>query len=632
MGVRRLHRRRLALAAGLLALASLLTAWSDLGLGFGAAPREAAFDRLLAAFPRAGREGEVVVVDIDRAALAQGGAWPWPRERLAALLRPILAAAPKAVALDMLLPERGDAPGDAALARLFAGGRVILGAALDPESDAPVTQGPLPVVVRAPLALEAPMQAAGLDAPAASLREGASLGVLSLGGPAGGTVRRAPLLAVAGGVPLPGLAFEAVRQASGASTVFLAGDPPVVTVADLAIRAGRDGAIRLHFAGDAARTARRVSARDVLNGTVPAARFAGRIVLVGAGAPEAGGLRRTAIDPFLPSVEIHAEAAAQIISGEIPRRPVRAPLAEAAASLGLGALAALAGAVLSPLAGLGLATTMAAAWLAGVVALFLAGGWLLDPAGPVLAVLAGVQAAAIVAFAVTRRERRAIERRFAQHLAPEVVRRIADNPRELRLGGEARMVTALFTDIEGFTALSERADPEEVIRILDVYLDRVCAIVVAHGGMVDKIVGDAVHALFNVPVDLDDHTARAVACARAIIAGTEAVRREALPARHALGRTRIGIEAGRAVVGEVGGGLRLDYTAHGMAINTAARLEQANKRFGTSILLGPVARARVPGVDARPVGAIRPSEASPEIEVFAVDPGQEAGPAAGRLS
>jgi adenylate cyclase len=209
-----------------------------------------------------------------------------------------------------------------------------------------------------------------------------------------------------------------------------------------------------------------------------------------------------------------------------------------------------------------------------------------------------------VSFATTRRREAFVRRRFEQHLAPAVVQRIIEQRSPEKLAAESREVTALFTDVEAFTAMTHRAGPEELVAMLDQYFEGVAAIVVAHGGMIDKIVGDAVHALFNAPLDLDDHPRRAVECALAIHAWTEDYRERPLPAASGFGRTRIGIETGRAVVGDVGLGAKLDYTAHGDAVNAAARLEAANKELGSTICVGPVAASRCDASLLRPLGMI----------------------------
>ena len=193
---------------------------------------------------------------------------------------------------------------------------------------------------------------------------------------------------------------------------------------------------------------------------------------------------------------------------------------------------------------------------------------------------------------------------FEQHLAPDVVRRIAADPAALRLRGELREITALFTDIEGFTGMTERAEPADLVALLDAYFDVAARIVTDHGGMVDKIVGDAIHAIFNAPFALDNHPQRAVACALALLEASEEVRRSPLGQRLRLGRTRIGIETGPAIVGDVGGSRKLDYTAHGNAMNAAARLEAANKELGSSICIGPGTAARLDPATLRQIGTL----------------------------
>src|SRR5258708_6491490 len=164
--------------------------------------------------------------------------------------------------------------------------------------------------------------------------------------------------------------------------------------------------------------------------------------------------------------------------------------------------------------------------------------------------------------------------------------------------------------------MSRRAGPEELVAVLDSYCEGVAAIIVEHGGMVDKIVGDAVHALFNAPLDLDDHPRRAVACAIAIRSWTESYRALPAPAAIGFGRTRIGIETGQAIVGDVGLRSKLDYTAHGDAVNAAARFEAANKQLGSAICVGPGTAARCDHGMFRPLGTISVRGRDEPLAVF----------------
>jgi adenylate cyclase len=164
--------------------------------------------------------------------------------------------------------------------------------------------------------------------------------------------------------------------------------------------------------------------------------------------------------------------------------------------------------------------------------------------------------------------------------------------------------------------MTERADPAELVALLDDYFDMAARIVTDHGGMVEKIVGDGVHAFFNAPFTLQDYPARAVACVLTLLDAAELVRRSPLGQRLRLGRTRIGIETGLAIVGDVGGGRKLDYTARGNAMNTAARLEVANKELGSSICIGPNAASRLDPATLRQIGTLTLCGQSAPINIF----------------
>jgi adenylate cyclase len=273
-------------------------------------------------------------------------------------------------------------------------------------------------------------------------------------------------------------------------------------------------------------------------------------------------------------------------------------------------------ATLRPLRAAALALGLAAAWVAAVAVAASAAGLVLDPAGPPVLAAVGFAAAALARFTRDEWRARLLRASFEQHLAPEVVRRIAANPRALRLQGEMREITALFTDIEGFTSITERAEPTDLVALLDAYFDATTRIITDQGGMIDKIVGDAIVAIFNAPFTLDNHPQRAVDSAVALLLASEDVRRSPLGQRLQLGRTRIGIETGPAIVGDVGGRRKLDYTALGNAMNAAARLEAANKMFDSSICIGPGTEARLRPGSVRLLGTLLPRGQSQEIAVY----------------
>ncbi|MDQ0396350.1 CHASE2 domain-containing protein [Labrys monachus] len=623
------------------AIATGLAAFS-LGIGFlvfdpgglARALREAAFDLVEAHVPARRQPGGVVVVDIDRASLAAKGAWPWRRAALADLLAKLQQAHPSVIGIDILLDgpdRRAPAPllrmlarttgrsdldavadslpdDDKYLGEVIARSDVVLGLLLDQDGkDAAPFAAPILSMGGVPAQRPLSQEADGIDAPLPGLVDGAvAVGALSLSaGPGGARVRSVPVFVRGGREIYAGFAMEVFRDAEQASAFVLERGGETVSVGDRAVPLREGASMRLHFTPPASWAARTLPASDVLDGKVAPDRLRGRIVLVGTSAPEAGALLATAADPLTPTVQVHAEAIEGLRSGDLPQRIPHPAIAEplAAAALGLAALGAALW--LGPLLAIAALLGLVLAWAGLSVGLFAGAGLLADPVGPLIPAVAAANAALVVMFARTRKLRHAIERKFGRYLSPEIVRRLAAAPEELKIEGELREVTALFSDIEGFTTMSESAEPRTLVGALDAYFEGVCAIVIRHGGMVDKIVGDAVHGLFNAPLDLAGHARAALDCAVEIGRFTAEFRLREDARALGFGRTRIGFETGPVIVGDVGGLGHLDYTAHGDAVNSAARLEAINKQFGTTICLGARAAAAIGDQERlRPLGTV----------------------------
>src|SRR5262245_18309715 len=642
---RRALQQRLPVAAGMATLTAFLAAAVLLPEVTSAVLRDRAFDIELAADQwlrqPAPSDLKVIVVDIDRASVDALGTWPWPRETIARLVEAAATRRPAAIAIDLLFAEPDDRSpaalarrlrvvtgrperstlgeslpdGDERLARTIDSVPVALGFVLDPDRD-----GTLPsaaIVSRGALPFSDLWQAAGAIGPTPPLGAVArGLGALSLPGSADGAIRQVPVFVTAGRILMPGLAAEALRLASGASSYLIEGEPPMLVVGDRRVALSRDGLLRLVPVAPWRHAARTLSAVEVLEGRTDGGRLAGALVMLGGSAPELGGLRKTPKDPLTPSVQIHADAVEQMVAGRVPRTLAAAPIVQPLAVLVIGALAVVIGAALSP--GIGTAILISAVALLWIAAIAVSGlaDRLVDPLTPSIAAVLVFAVTAGTAYSLTRRQEALVRHRLEQHLAPAVVRRIVEQPDLVKLNGEWREVTALFTDIEDFTATTHRAGAEDLVATLDQYFEGVAGIVIKHGGMIDKIVGDAVHALFNAPLDLEDHPQRAIECAIAIQAWSEGFRRRNPAAAIELGRTRIGIETGPAVVGDVGIRSKLDYTAHGDAVNMAARLEACNEELGSAICVGPEAAARCDAGLLRPLGQLEVRGRAEPISVF----------------
>jgi len=193
---------------------------------------------------------------------------------------------------------------------------------------------------------------------------------------------------------------------------------------------------------------------------------------------------------------------------------------------------------------------------------------------------------------------------LARYFSPNLAEQLVRSPDSLNLDGERRDLTFVFTDLAGFTPMVEASDPRQVIPLLNEYLDGMTRIVFSHGGTVDTVVGDAIHAIFGAPLEQTDHAERAVACALELDRFAESFRTRTQAGEVPFGVTRIGVHRGPAMVGNFGGDQFFHYTAHGDAINTAARLESANKHLGTRICVSESVVERVPDFKGRPIGIV----------------------------
>ena len=362
------------------------------------------------------------------------------------------------------------------------------------------------------------------------------------------------------------------------------------------------------------------------------AEFAGKTVLIGGSAAGILDFRPTPLSAVYPGVEIQATVLDNLLRGDFirPQKP-----AVFIALLFVFSLLTAVGASLLrkmwlqvPFFLFALALPCAAAWLA-----FATGCWL-ELAVPIFGVLTAFIGSALLNYSIEGKQRRFIKGVFRHYLSPDVIDRIIRQPSLLRLGGEKREITSFFSDVAGFTSISEVLSPEDLVNLLNEYLSEMTEIILASGGTLDKYEGDAIIAFWNAPLDQPDHALRAC---RAALQCRKRLAELGPNFSEKIGRPltmRIGLNSGPAVVGNMGSSRRFDYTAMGDTVNLASRLEGAAKLYGVTILVGEETHARVgEAVVVREVDTIRVVGKAKPVSVYEVvgERGEVAAPEMDKL-
>ena len=365
------------------------------------------------------------------------------------------------------------------------------------------------------------------------------------------------------------------------------------------------------------------SQQQVLEGVTPQLSpdtFRDRVVVVGVAGE---GLRDVFVTPFaegrMAGAEIHANTIDAWQSGRT-LTPVSMASGAAVAlglAVGVGATGAL---TTSAWATGGAAVVFALAYLWVNVRLFAAGGWW-PLAVPLLAILLAFVGDLAWQYFVEGREKRKVKRLFSRYVAKDVYDQLLADPSRAKLGGTRRQMTVLFSDMRGFTALTEKGNPEDIVSQLNDYFTRMVKVLFEHQGTLDKFVGDMVMALFGAPLDDEEHAEHAVLTALAMVRALDVLNAEWAEFGIPTLDIGIGINTGEMVAGNIGSDTIMSYTVIGDAVNLGARLESLNKEYGTRIIISEATRSRLKGqYDIRPLGSVTVKGKSQSVAIYEVRP------------
>jgi adenylate cyclase len=580
------------------------------------------FDNLQRLAPRVKKVRPVTIVDIDERSLASPklGQWPWPRTRIAEIVANLTRAGALVIAFDVVFSEpdrlnpdiaadsfgnldeatreklRSLPSNDRILADAIGGSRVVLG-----ESGLPAKQAEIDKQEKGIAKLGEPepflYQWPGLLRNIPVLEKAAAgHGVFTIKPERDGIVRRAPMVLQAQGVTMPSLTMEMLRIVAGADTVLIKADRQdgvqSIRVGRFQIPTDANGQLWVHYARHDPLIY--VSAIDVLEGRVPPEMVNRKLVLIGTSAAGLNDLKAVPVPPAMPGVEIHAQVLESALTGAVVSQPNWGFALEFFSAMILGLLVIAVAPRFGALSLVAIGAVFATALIGISVYFFIQHRQLIDFTYPLLSTTAIYLTLVFSSFVREQQQRRQIRGQFAQYMSPVLVEQLAQSPEKLVLGGEQREMTVMFSDMRGFTSISEtyKDDPQGLTALMNRFLTPLTNTILARKGYIDKYMGDAVMAFWNAPLDDNEHQLNACDAAVEMLEQIDELNKEREQEAEEGGPSYVplnigvGLNTGACVVGNMGSDQKFNYSVYGDSVNLASRLEGQSKEYGFPIIVG----------------------------------------------
>jgi adenylate cyclase len=580
------------------------------------------FDGFQRIDPRKKTARPVTIVDIDDKSMEKLGQWPWPRTKIADLVTELTRLGAVVIAFDVVFSEpdrlnpdfvadtfrnldeetraklRKLPSNDQIFADAIRASRVVLGESGLPEELVALEKG-LPVTGLAMLGEEP--QRFMFDFPGLLRNVGvlehaaAGRGLFTIRPERDGIVRRVPMIMLAQGQTMPSLSFEMLRVASGSGTILIKADKAGIKslrVKGFELPTDGNGQLWVHFARND--SSLYVPAINVLERTVAPDKIAGKLVLIGTSAVGLNDIKTTPVSRAMPGVEIHAQVLESALTGQVISQPTNGIVIEFAAALLFGVLVLAFAPMFGPITLVVLGAVFASALIGTSWYFYTQHRLLIDFTYPLMSTTSIYLTLIFSSFVREQAQRKQIRSAFAQYMSPTLVEQLAHSPEKLVLGGEDREMTIMFSDVRGFTSISEsyKHDPQGLTALMNRFLTPLTNAILARKGYIDKYMGDAIMAFWNAPLDDNNHQLNACEAAIDMLEKIDELNeqreKEAQEGGHAFIPINVGVglNTGTCTVGNMGSDIKFNYSVLGDSVNLASRLEGQSKEYGFPIIVG----------------------------------------------
>ena len=575
--------------------------------------------------PRKKTSRPVTIIDIDEPSLKKIGQWPWPRTHIADMVINLANLGAVAIGFDVVFSEpdrlnpdvlaksmrylddltrtrlRELPSNDQILADAIRRARVVLGETGLPSVVSEIDKE-LPFTgfaTRGEAAEDAPprfFEFPGLLRNVPVLEKvAAGRGLFTIVQERDGIIRRVPMMLRVQGQMMPSLSLEMLRVISGTSTILAKYDRngvKSIALRGLDIPTDKHGELWVHFAHQDPSIY--VPATSVLDGTAPVEKIRGKLVLIGTSAVALNDIKTTPVSSTMPGVEIHAQVLEAALTHAVLAEPNYSIGIELLAAFILGLLVIIFAPNLGPITLVGVGAMFATLLIATSLYFYQQHRLLVDFTYPLLSTTAIYLTLVFASFVREQRQRKQVRGQFAQYMSPVLVEQLAQSPEKLKLGGEERELTIMFSDVRGFTTISEtyKNDPQGLTTLMNRFLTPLTNAILARHGYIDKYMGDAIMAFWNAPLDDKQHEINACEAALDMLAKIDELNWTRKTEADAGGHpyipinVGIGLNTGLSVVGNMGSDLKFNYSVLGDAVNLASRLEGQSKEYGFPIIAG----------------------------------------------